>query len=143
MPTREAMRLAVDAGLDLVEVSPNAEPPVCRIMDFGKYRYDESQRKKQARKSQPRTVVKEVKFRVNVDENDYQVKMRNVRNFLAEGHKVKLTLQFRGRENAHRELGHAVIERVIEDVAEIAVVEQAPRLMGRAINALIGTKSQK
>ncbi len=143
MPTREAMRLATDAGLDLVEVSPNAEPPVCRIMDFGKYRYDESQRKKQARKSQPRTVVKEVKFRVNVDEHDYQVKMRNVRNFLAEGHKVKLTLQFRGRENAHRELGHAVIQRVLDDVADTAVVEQAPRLMGRAINALIGTKSQK
>lgn len=143
MPTREALRLALEAELDLVEISPNAEPPVCRIMDFGKYRYDEGQRRKQARKSQSRTIVKEVKFHVNVDEHDYQVKVRNIRAFLSEGRKVKITLQFRGRENAHRELGNEVVARVIEDVADIGVVEQAPRHMGRILTGLLSPKSNK
>lgn len=143
MPTRDALRMAIDQGLDLVEISPNAEPPVCRIMDFGKFRYEESQRKKQARKSQSRTVVKEVKFHVNVDEHDYQVKMRNIRSFLEEGHKIKLTLQFRGRENAHRELGNVVLNRVIQDVADVAVVEQSARQMGRSLIAMLGAKAQK
>ncbi len=143
MPTRDALRLAVEANLDLVEISPNAEPPVCRIMDFGKYRYDEGQRRKQARKSQARTVIKEVKFHVNVDAHDYNVKLRNIRSFLAEGHKIKLTLQFRGRENAHRELGNEVVQRVINDVADLAVVEQPPRQMGRSLIGILSVKSQK
>lgn len=143
MPTRDALRLAVEAGLDLVEISPNAEPPVCRIMDFGKYRYDEGQRRKQARKNQAKTVVKEVKFHVNVDAHDYNVKLRNIRNFLTEGHKIKLTLQFRGRENAHRELGNEVVTRVINDVSDLAVVEQPPRQMGRSLIGILGVKPQK
>ncbi len=143
MPTRDALRLAVDANLDLVEISPNAEPPVCRIMDFGKFRYDEGQRRKQARKHQARTMVKEVKFHVNVDEHDYAVKLRNIRGFLEEGHKIKLTLQFRGRENAHRELGVEVLNRVIQELSDVAVVEQVPRQMGRSLTGMMGPKLKK
>jgi len=143
--TREAMKLAVDAGLDLVEVSPNAEPPVCRIMDFGKYRYNESIKRKQARKQSMvhKRVVKEVKFHANVAEHDYETKVNHTRKFLEKGHKVKLSLQFRGRENAHRELGFEVINRVLKDCEELAMVEMEPRLMGRQIVALIGKKSAK
>ncbi len=143
MDTRDAQRLADAAHLDLVEISPNADPPVCRIMDFGKYRYDEGQRKKQARKNQAKVVVKEVKFHANVDENDYQVKLRNIRGFLGEGCKIKLTLQYRGRENAHKELGDEVVARVIRDTADIAVVEQAPKLMGRSLSGMIGPRPVK
>ena len=143
METRDALRIAQDAHLDLVEVSPGADPPVCRIMDFGKYRYDEGQRKKQARKNQAKVVVKEVKFHANVDENDYQVKLRNIRGFLGEGCKIKLTLQYRGRENAHKELGDEVVARVIRDTADIAVVEQQPKLMGRSLSGMIGPKPAK
>lgn len=143
METREALRMAEEAHLDLVEVSPNADPPVCRIMDFGKFRYDEGQKKKQARKNQAKTVIKEIKFHANVDENDYNVKLRNIRGFLADGCKIKLTLQYRGRENAHRELGDEVISRVIQDTADVAVVEQAPKLMGRSLTGMIGPKPEK
>ena len=143
MPTREALRMAMDQGLDLVEISPNAEPPVCRIMDYGKYRYEEEQKKKLAKKNRAQVVVKEVKFHVNVEENDYQLKIRNIRKFIAEGNKVKLTLQFRGRENAHKELGAEVLQRVIQDIADVAAVEQAPRLNGRALNGQVGPKPQK
>ncbi len=143
METRDALRIAQDAHLDLVEVSPGADPPVCRIMDFGKYRYDEGQRKKQARKNQAKVVVKEVKFHANVDENDYQVKLRNIRGFLGEGCKIKLTLQYRGRENAHKELGDEVVARVIRDTADIAVVEQQPKLMGRSLSGMIGPRPVK
>ena len=140
MSLRDALKLSEERGLDLVEISPNAEPPVCRIMDYGKFKYEEGQRKKQAKKSQAKNVVKEVKFHANVDENDYQIKLRNIRGFLADGDKVKLTLQFRGRENAHREIGDEVMKRVCQDLADVAVVEQAPRLLGRAINGLLGPK---
>ena len=140
MSLSEALKLAEQRGLDLVEISPNAEPPVCRIMDYGKFKYEEGQRKKQAKKSQSKSVIKEVKFHANVDENDYQIKIRNIRGFLAAGDKVKLTLQFRGRENAHREIGDEVMKRVCLDLADVAVVEQEPRLLGRAINGLLGPK---
>ena len=140
MSLSEALKLAEQRGLDLVEISPNAEPPVCRIMDYGKFKYEEGQRKKQAKKSQSKSVIKEVKFHANVDENDYQIKLRNIRGFLADGDKVKLTLQFRGRENAHREIGDEVMKRVCLDLADVAVVEQEPRLLGRAINGLLGPK---
>ena len=143
METRDALRIAQDAHLDLVEVSPGADPPVCRIMDFCKYRYDEGQRKKQARKNQAKVVVKDVKFHANVDENDYQVKLRNIRGFLGEGCKIKLTLQYRGRENAHKELGDEVVARVIRDTADIAVVEQQPKLMGRSLSGMIGPRPVK
>ena len=140
MSLRDALKLSEERGLDLVEISPNAEPPVCRIMDYGKFKYEEGQRKKQAKKSQSKSVIKEVKFHANVDENDYQIKLRNIRRFLADGDKVKLTLQFRGRENAHREIGDEVMKRVCLDLADVAVVEQEPRLLGRAINGLLGPK---
>ena len=143
IPIKEAMKLAEAAGLDLVEISPNAEPPVCRIMDFGKYRYDEGQKKKQAKKNQTKTVIKEVKFHVNVGDNDYNVKMRNIRTFLAEGSKIKLTLQFRGRENAHKELGDEVVARVIADLADVAVVEQQPKQMGRILSGMLAPKPAK
>ena len=143
MDTREAIRIAEAAHLDLVEISPNADPPVCRIMDFGKFRYDEGQKKKQARKNQAKTVIKEIKFHANVDENDYNVKLRNIRGFIADGCKIKLTLQYRGRENAHKELGDEVVARVIRDTADIAVVEQAPKLMGRSLSGMIGPKPVK
>lgn len=143
MATRDALRLAVEGGLDLVEISPNAEPPVCRIMDFGKFRYEEGQRRKQARKNQTKTIIKEVKFHVNVEQHDYEVKIRNIRTFLEEGHKVKLTLQFRGRENAHRELGNEVVQRVIQELADVAIVEQQPRLMGRSLTGMLAVKPQK
>ena len=140
MSLRDALKLSEERGLDLVEISPNAEPPVCRIMDYGKFKYEEGQRKKQAKKSQSKSVIKEVKFHANVDENDYQIKLGNIRGFLADGDKVKLTLQFRGRENAHREIGDEVMKRVCLDLADVAVVEQEPRLLGRAINGLLGPK---
>lgn len=140
MSLSDALKLSEERGLDLVEISPNAEPPVCRIMDYGKFKYEEGQRKKQAKKSQTKNVVKEVKFHANVDENDYRIKLRNIRSFLADGDKVKLTLQFRGRENAHREIGDEVMKRVCLDLADVAVVEQEPRLLGRAINGLLGPK---
>ena len=143
MDTRDALRIAEAAHLDLVEISPNADPPVCRIMDFGKFRYDEGQKKKQARKNQAKTVIKEIKFHANVDENDYNVKLRNIRGFLADGCKIRLTLQHRGRENAHKELGDEVVARVIRDTADIAVVEQAPKLMGRSLSGMIGPKPVK
>ena len=143
--TRDAMKLAQTAGLDLVEVSPDAEPPVCRIMDFGRYRYNESIKRKQARKQSMahKRGVKEVKFHANVAEHDYETKVNHTRKFLEKGHKVKLSLQFRGRENAHRELGFEVIKRVIADCDDMSMVEMEPRLIGRQIVAMIGKRSGK
>lgn len=145
MPTRDAMRLAEEHGLDLVEISPNAEPPVCRIMDFGKFRYTESVKKKKARRqaTSHNRAVKEIKFHSNVAEHDYQTKVGHVRDFLAKGHKVKLTLQFRGRENAHKELGLAVMNRVILDCNDVAVVDMDPKMMGRSVFAMLGSKPLK
>ncbi len=145
IPTREAMRLAEEHGLDLVEISPNAEPPVCRIMDFGKFRYMESVKKKKARRQSMThsRAVKEIKFHANVAEHDYQTKVGHVKDFLDKGHKVKLTLQFRGRENAHKELGLAVMGRVIQDCQEVAVVDMEPRLMGRSVFAMLGARTGK
>lgn len=137
MSTRDAQRLADDQGMDLVEISPNAEPPVCKIMDFGKFRYEESIRRKQARKNATRVQLKEVKFHAGVEENDLQTKLRQIREFIGEGNKVKLTLQYRGRENAHKELGVQVINRVIKEIEEVAVVEQPPRLLGRMLGCVV------
>ncbi len=143
MKTSEAMRLASAAGQDLVEISPNAEPPVCRIMDFGQYRYQESMKRKQTRKQQVNRQVKEIKFHANVAEHDYQTKLNHIRKFLEKGHKVKVSLMFRGRENAHRELGFDVINKTIKDCEDIAVVDSQPRLMGRSIICMLGIKSKK
>ena len=125
------IELADDAGLDLVEISPNASPPVCKIMDFGKFKYETQKRESEARKKQKIIEIKEVKFRPNTDVHDYDVKMRNVVKFLGNGDKVKVTMQFRGREMAHLELGRALLERVAEDIEEIAKIDSMPKLTGR------------
>ena len=138
----EALRLAESAGLDLVEVNPNGSPPVCRIMDYGKFKYEEDRRKKEAKKRQNKVIVKEIKFHANVDENDYQVKLRNIKSFLSDGDKVRITLQFRGRENAHKEIGEDVIARLKEDIKGFGNIEQEPKLMGRTISGLIGPVKQ-
>ena len=143
MATRDAQRLADQQGLDLVEVSPNAEPPVCKIMDFGKFRYEESIKRKQARKNQKATLIKEVKFHASVDTNDLGHKLRQIKEFLGEGHKVKVTLQYRGRENAHKELGMEVVNKVIEACSALAVVEQTPKLIGRTLGCMLASKPVK
>ena len=130
--------MANEAGLDLVEISPNATPPVCKIMDFGKFKYEQQKRESEARKKQKIIEVKEVKFRPNTDTNDYEVKMRNVFKFLETGDKVKITLRFRGREMAHQNLGRELLERVAEDTKEAGRVENFPKMEGRQMVMLIG-----
>lgn len=139
----KAQALAVEAGLDLVEISPNATPPVCKIMDFGKFKYETQKREAEARKNQKIIEIKEVKFRPNTDTNDYDVKMRGVFKFLDGGDKVKITLRFRGREMAHQDLGRQLLERVAEDVKEIGKVESMPKLEGRQMVMMIGPLPKK
>jgi translation initiation factor IF-3 len=134
------MALAEEAGLDLVEISPNAVPPVCKIMDFGKFKYETQKREAEARKKQHVIEIKEIKFRPGTDTHDYEVKMRAVNKFLSEGDKVKITLRFRGREMAHQELGVELLNRVSADVANVAKVEQFPRLEGRQMVMMIAPK---
>ena len=129
--TVEGLRLAAEVGLDLVEISPNAEPPVCKILDFGKFKYEAQKRKNEARKKQKTIEVKEIKFRPNIEQHDYDVKMRSLNKFIDEGDKVKVTLRFRGREMAHQELGLEVLKRVQEEMDEKAKVEQRPNMEGR------------
>ena len=129
--------------LDLVEISPNADPPVCRIMDYGKFRYDESIKQKKARKTGHRQIVKEIKFHANVGDHDYQTKVNHARGFLEKGHKVKVSLTFRGRENAHRELGFEVVQRVLKDCEDLSVVDMAPKLVGRSVVSMLGVRSGK
>ena len=132
--------MAAEAGLDLVEISPNANPPVCKIMDFGKYKYEQQKRESEARKKQKTIEVKEVKFRPNTDIHDYDVKMRNVLKFLENGDKVKVTLRFRGREMAHQDLGRDLLNRVADDVAELGKVENMPKVEGRQMIMMIGPR---
>ena len=127
----EAIRLAQEAGLDLVEISPNATPPVCKMLDFGKYKYAEQKKAAEARKKQKVVEVKEIKFRPMIDDHDYDVKMRSMARFFEEGDKVKVTLRFRGREMAHQELGFNLLDRVRGDVSTLAKVEQEPKFEGR------------
>jgi translation initiation factor IF-3 len=127
----DALAIARESGLDLVEVAANAEPPVAKIMDFGKYKYEQDQRRKESRKRASNVVIKEMKFRPKIDAHDYDTKMKHVERFLEEGSKVKLTIMFRGREMAHPELGRRILEKVAERVAEIAIVESAPKQDGR------------
>ena len=133
-----ALEMAVEVGLDLVEISPNADPPVCKIMDFGKFKYEQQKRESEARKKQKTIEVKEVKFRPNTDTHDYDVKMRNVFKFLENGDKVKITMRFRGREMAHQNLGRDLLERVAEDVNELGKVENMPKMEGRQMVMMIG-----
>ena len=141
----EAMRMAAEADLDLVEISPNASPPVCKIMDFGKFKYEQQKREAEARKKQKIIEIKEVKFRPNTDINDYNVKMRNVVKFLENGDKVKITLRFRGREMAHQNLGRELLERVAADVTDAALgkIENFPKMEGRQMVMLIGPTASK
>ncbi len=139
---REAMTMAEEAGLDLVEISPNANPPVCKIMDFGKFKYEQQKREAEARKKQKTIEIKEVKFRPGTDVHDYDVKMRNVVKFLENGDKVKVTLRFRGREMAHQDLGRNLLERVAEDIKEIGKVENMPKMEGRQMVMMIGPSAK-
>jgi translation initiation factor IF-3 len=136
-PLPEALQIAREQGLDLVEVGAVADPPVCRIMDFNRWKYEQQQRRKESRKKASNVVIKEMKFRPKIDEHDYETKMRHVERFLGEGSKVKLTIMFRGREMAHPELGRRILERVAERVAEVAIVESAPKQDGRNMTMVL------
>ncbi|WP_233997299.1 translation initiation factor IF-3 [Porphyrobacter sp. HT-58-2] len=140
MYTREAIEQANEKGLNLVEVSPNADPPVCKFLDVGKYRYEAQKKANLARKTQKTQDIKEVKMRPNIDTHDYDVKMRNVHKFIEHGDKVKITLRFRGREMAHQHLGMDLLKKVQDDVAEVAKVEAFPRLEGRQMLMVLAPK---
>lgn len=141
MPLKEAMRIAEEQGLDLVEVAPNANPPVCRVMNYGKYKYQQSKRSQEARKHQTVIQVKEVKLRPRTEEHDFQFKIRHAKRFLSEGNKVKISILFRGRELAHPEFGRDMLNRFLEEVKDIMVVEQAPRLEGRNMVMVVAPKN--
>ena len=140
LDTFDAIRKAEDFGLDLVEVQPNADPPVCKILDYGKFKYEAQKRANEARKKQKIIEVKEIKLRPNIDEHDYQVKMRNVQKFLDAGDKVKVTLRFRGREMAHQDLGANVLTRVRQETDEFAKVEAMPKMEGRQMIMVLAPK---
>ncbi len=138
----EALAAAEEAELDLVEIAPQADPPVCRIMDYGKFRFQESKRQHEARKRQKQSQVKEIKFRPRTDDADYQIKLRSIVRFLEDGDRAKITLRFRGREMSHPELGMEVLNRVETDLQEIGVVEQRPRMEGRQMVMIIAPKKK-
>jgi len=142
MSLTEALELSSSENLDLVEVSPNAEPPVCRIMDFGKYIFEQKKKSQSAKGKQKQSQVKEVKFRPATEEGDYQVKLKNLRKFLENGDKAKVTLRFRGREMAHRDLGRKLLDRVRVDLEELASVEQFPLMEGRQMIMVLGPKKK-
>ncbi|MDP9056362.1 MAG: translation initiation factor IF-3 [Pseudomonadota bacterium] len=140
MYTREAIEQANEVGLDLVEVSPNADPPVCKFLDVGKYRYEAQKKANMARKSQKTQEIKEIKMRPNIDDHDYDTKMKNVARFIDDGDKVKITLRFRGRELSHQQLGMNLLKRVQDDIAEVAKVEAWPRMEGRQMLMVLSPK---
>ncbi len=142
LATPDAMRLAEEAGMDLVEIQPNGDPPVCRIMDFGKFKFEAQKKAQAAKKKQKQVEIKEVKFRPVTDVGDYQIKMRNMLRFLEEGDKVKVTIRFRGREMSHQDLGQNLARKIQEDVGENGTVEQFPRLEGRQMVMMIGPKKK-
>jgi len=139
----EAMSIAVRAGLDLVEVSPNAEPPVCRVMDFGKFKYEQARKEREARKHQHAAEMKEIKFHANVADHDFETKINHIRGFLDKGMKVKCSLYFRGRENAHRELGFEVMNRVLKSCEDVCQADMTPKLIGSSIVMVLGPRSGK
>lgn len=136
----EALKIATESGLDLVEIAPNAEPPVCRVMDFGKYKFEQSKKLHEAKKKQKQIHIKEIKFRPGTGEGDYQVKLRNLVRFLENGDKTKITVRFRGREMAHREIGMQLLKRIESELSELAVVEQYPKMEGRQMVMLMSPK---
>jgi translation initiation factor IF-3 len=142
MAPPQALALARSKGLDLVEISPTAVPPVCRIMDFGKYQYEQQKRARQAKKHQKVILVKEIKFRPKVDEHDYQFKKKHIERFLAEGDKVKATIFFRGRENAHPEIGRRILERLIEELSEIGTIESEPQKEGNQLHTILAPRGR-
>jgi len=139
----DALNHAADKGMDLVEISPNAKPPVCRIMDYGKYRFEQVKREKEARKNQRVTQIKEVKFRPNIEDHDFETKIKNAERFLSDGDKVKVTVMFRGREITHQELGLALCNRAVERLAEVGTVEKAPKIEGRNMTLILVPKVAK
>lgn len=141
MPTGEAIRIAEAAGLDLVEVSPKAVPPVCKIMDFGRFKYEKSKQAAESRRHQSQVTVKEMKFRPKTDEHDLDFKIKKINQFLVEGNKVKLVVQFRGREIVHPEMGQIILQRVIDTLTDQANIEQMPAMEGRRMIMLIGPKA--
>ncbi|WP_305123150.1 MULTISPECIES: translation initiation factor IF-3 [Acetobacterales] len=140
MSAREALLRAYEVGMDLLEISPNAVPPVCKILDYGKYKYEQQKKANEARKKQKIVEIKEIKVRPNIDDHDYEVKMRAAKSFIEEGDKVKVTLRFRGREMAHQDLGVKVLERIRTELAELAKVEQMPRLENRQMIMVLAPK---
>jgi len=143
MPVRDALAKAEAVSMDLVEISPEAEPPVCRIMDYGKFVFELKQKKREAKKKQHQVQIKEIKLRPGTEEADYQVKIRSIMRFLEDGDKAKITLRFRGREMAHQELGMKQLQRIEADLVEVAVVEQHPKMEGKMMSMLIGPKKKK
>jgi len=139
----DALKSAEEAKLDLVEIQPNAEPPVCRLMDYGRFVFDQKKQKQAAKKKQKQVQVKEIKFRPGTDSGDYMVKLKNLRRFLEEGDKAKVTMRFRGREHAHRELGLELLKRVEADLADLGSVEQQPMMEGRQMVMVLGPKKKK
>jgi translation initiation factor IF-3 len=138
----EALAMAQEVGLDLVEIQPNGDPPVCRIMDFGKFKFDAQKKAHAAKKKQKQVEIKELKFRPTTDVGDYGIKLRNLRRFIEEGDKVKITIRFRGREMAHQELGRAMVDKIVADIAEEAVIEQYPRMEGRLMVMMVAPKKK-
>ena len=138
----EALAMAQDAGLDLVEIQPNGDPPVCRIMDYGKFKFENQKKAHAAKKKQKQVEIKELKFRPVTDIGDYTIKLRNLRRFLEEGDKVKITIRFRGREMTHQELGRAMVDKISADIAEEAVIEQYPRMEGRLMVMMVAPKKK-
>jgi len=143
VPLSEAKRIAYDAGMDLVEIAPQADPPVCRVMDYGKFRFEQNKKLQAAKKKQKQIQVKEVKFRPGTGEGDYQIKLRNLIRFLEDGDKAKVTVRFRGREMAHRELGMELLKRVEKDLEDYATVEQHPKMEGRQMVMVLAPKKRK
>jgi translation initiation factor IF-3 len=141
MPANDALQLAEEKGLDLVEVAPDAKPPVCRIMDFGKYKYQQSKRLQQAKKKQKVISIKEIKLRPKTEEHDYQYKTKHIRRFLQDGHKAKVTIMFRGREMAHVDLGRRILDRIAVDLEEVGTVEQSPKQEGRNMTMVLSPRS--
>ncbi|CAM4373225.1 translation initiation factor IF-3 [Saccharibacillus endophyticus] len=141
-PIREALQMAADLNLDLVNMAPQAKPPVCRIMDYGKFRYEQQKKEKEARKNQKIVELKEVRFSANIEEHDYHTKLRNVVKFLEAGDKVKCSVRFRGREITHASLGQRVLERVRDEVTEISIVDRQPKLEGRSMIMILAPKNQ-
>ncbi len=140
LPIKEALAFAAEANLDLVEVAPQASPPVCRVMDYGKYKYEQAKKQQEARRRQTTIQVKEVKIRPKIETHDMEFKLKNVRRFLADNDKAKITMIFRGREMAHQDRGYAILQKIAEQLADIAVVEQPPKQEGRTLSMIVAPK---